>query len=114
MPALLVAYGEALASGASRAVGSARHRIASALVLGLICGGCAGEGPEYDPEDGVVQQGVSGPAACESPAEGCPCEKDGTTASCGEAVLHEGLYVSCWPSHRVCKSGVWGACESEK
>jgi hypothetical protein len=88
--------------------------MALVLALGSTVGGCAGEGPEYDPEDGVAQESISTPAACDAPNTGCPCSPAGKTASCAATVLHEGSYVSCWPSHRVCEAGVWSACEGEQ
>lgn len=47
---------------------------------------------------------------CTLPAEGCPCEPEGTTAPCGRIRERVGSYIYCSLGSMTCGGGQWSAC----
>ena len=62
----------------------------------------SGESPSIEP-----------PGSCAVPAEGCPCEAEGTEAACGSVKRAIGTYVECASGTMTCTNGQWGSCESD-
>jgi len=48
--------------------------------------------------------------ACETPNQGCDCDKPGDVVDCGQVERVSGDYVSCSMGKRTCDDGKWGAC----
>lgn len=48
--------------------------------------------------------------ACETPNQGCDCDKPGDVVDCGQVERVSGDYVSCSMGQRTCEDGKWGAC----
>jgi len=48
--------------------------------------------------------------ACETPNQGCDCDKPGDVVDCGQVERVSGEYVSCSMGQRTCDDGKWGAC----
>ncbi|HEX2673850.1 MAG TPA: PA14 domain-containing protein, partial [Polyangiaceae bacterium] len=48
--------------------------------------------------------------ACETPNQGCACDKPGDVVDCGQVERVSGDYVSCSMGQRTCDAGKWGAC----
>ena len=48
--------------------------------------------------------------ACDSPNQGCECDKPGEIIDCGQVERVSGDYVSCSMGKRTCDDGKWGVC----
>src|SRR5205085_8187697 len=91
-----------------------------ASILAVAAVGCGGGSGDGTAGDGVENESI-GPAttaadasssagSCASPAEGCPCAKEGATVDCQGPHVRTGNYTSCAPGERLCSNGAWGAC----
>jgi len=47
---------------------------------------------------------------CDTPNQGCECDKQGESVDCGQVERVSGDYVSCSMGRRTCDDGRWGAC----
>lgn len=104
----------------SRALGA---KLVCASLLGPSCialsllafgAGCAdhSHAPRY--RSSAYSARESGVSVCLSPATGCPCERPGELADCGEVVTRADDYVTCRQGVRSCSdSGVWGECAGD-
>jgi hypothetical protein len=79
------------------------------------CGGGPGSDSFQDgTQSGLAMKPGAGSNApvdvCETASEGCPCARDGETASCPAPAIHIGNYFTCQAGARACDKGQWGPC----
>jgi hypothetical protein len=90
------------------------------LVAVAVAGGCGGGPPDGSLRDGVgttftanvtvAAVAPATPSACTAPAEGCPCNIEGSVVSCPGPTVRTGNYTTCAPGQRACTGGRWEAC----
>lgn len=51
---------------------------------------------------------------CQTPAEGCACDGEGSVAACGSVERRSGAYVTCSIGQTQCVGGHWGACVGDR
>ncbi|MEO6599496.1 MAG: hypothetical protein ABIQ16_06455, partial [Polyangiaceae bacterium] len=90
-------------------------RVALALVALLLSSACSHGGHETGPYLGIGGDGDTRPPpnvdACETPNNGCSCDRPDEVVDCGQVDRRSGDYVSCSIGKRTCGADdTWGDC----